>query len=208
MFGDGEKMSAYNELQPHFNAYQGEIRKAKNASGKTLPEIAEQSGVPYNNVCDINAGRCKQPALYYAAALCKVFGLSLNRLMGLDEPADGQAEMQQHVHQLELEVSELKGEVGRMSEVKSADEREKAQLNKELSARKPVIYILLFLCTILVVSLGYYLVVDFHLTDAGLVLFGQITIYAAALILVMFVSLSAILYIAAREIRLGLKGKK
>lgn len=201
-------MSAYNELQPYFDAYQGEIRKAKNSSGKTLPEIAEQSGVPYNNVCDINAGRCKQPALYYAAALCKVFGLSLNKLMGLDEPEGSQTEMQQHVHRLELEVSELKGEVSRLSAIKEADDREKAQLNKELSARKPVIYILLFLCTILVASLGYYLVMDFHLTDVGLVLFGQITIYAAGLILVMLVSLSAILYIAAREIRVWQKGKK
>lgn len=194
-------MSAYSELQPYFDAYQGEIHKAKNASGMTLSELAESSGVPYNNVCDINAGRAKQPLLYYAAAICKVFGLSLNKLMGLDEPESSTLALRERVHELELQVTSLKGEVRHLKSVKEADDEEKERLVKEVAAWKPIVYILLFLSTVLVASLGYYLVMDFHLSDVGLILFGKLSIYGAVLILILFVSLGTIAWIAIREIR-------
>lgn len=194
-------MSAYSELQPYFDAYQGEIHKAKNASGMTLSELAELSGVPYNNVCDINAGRAKQPLLYYAAAICKVFGLSLNKLMGLDEPESSTFALRERVHELELQVTSLKGEVRHLKSVKEADDEEKERLIKEVAAWKPIVYILLFLSTVLVASLGYYLVMDFHLGDVGLILFGKLSIYGAVLILILFVSLGTIAWIAIREIR-------
>lgn len=194
-------MSAYSELQPYFDAYQGEIHKAKNASGMTLSELAESSGVPYNNVCDINAGRAKQPLLYYAAAICKVFGLSLNKLMGLDEPEGSTLELRERNHELEIKIAVLKGENGRMEAIKEADEKEKATLNKELSARKPIIYILLTLCAILAAALTYYLIMDFHLAGVGLILFGEVSIYGAILILVLAVAIGAISWIAVRELR-------
>lgn len=195
------RMSAYSELQPYFDAYQGEIHKAKNASGMTLSELAESSGVPYNNVCDINAGRAKQPLLYYAAAICKVFGLSLNKLMGLDEPESSTLALRERVHELELQVTSLKGEARHLKSVKEADDEEKERLIKEVAAWKPIVYILLFLSTVLVASLGYYLVMDFHLSDVGLILFGKFSIYGAVLILILFVSLGTIAWIAIREIR-------
>lgn len=194
-------MSAYSELQPYFDAYQGEIHKSKNASGMTLSELAESSGVPYNNVCDINAGRAKQPLLYYAAAICKVFGLSLNKLMGLDEPEGSTLELRERNHELEIKIAVLKGENGRMEAIKEADEKEKATLNKELSARKPIIYILLTLCAILAAALTYYLIMDFHLAGVGLILFGEVSIYGAILILVLAVAIGAISWIAVRELR-------
>lgn len=194
-------MSAYSELQPYFDAYQGEIHKAKNASGMTLSELAESSGVPYNNVCDINAGRAKQPLLYYAAAICKVFGLSLNKLMGHDEPEGSTLELRERNHELEIKIAVLKGENGRMEAIKEADEKEKATLNKELSARKPIIYILLTLCAILAAALTYYLIMDFHLAGVGLILFGEVSIYGAILILVLAVAIGAISWIAVRELR-------
>lgn len=194
-------MSAYSELQPYFDAYQGEIHKAKNASGMTLSELAESSGVPYNNVCDINAGRAKQPLLYYAAAICKVFGLSLNKLMGLDEPESSTLALRERVHELELQVTSLKGEVRHLKSVKETDDEEKERLIKEVAAWEPIVYILLFLSTVLVASLGYYLVMDFHLSDVGLILFGKLSIYGAVLILILFVSLGTIAWIAIREIR-------
>lgn len=199
-------MSAYNELQSYFDAYQGEIRKVINSSGRTLSELAELSGVPYNYVCDISAGRAKRPSLYYSAAICKVFRLSLNKLMGLDEPEGSTLELRERNHELEIKITELKGEIGRMEAIKEADEKEKATLSKELSARKPIIYILLALCGILAASLTYYLIMDFHLANVGLILFGEVSIYGAILILVLAVSVGAISWIAVREIRAWRRG--
>lgn len=52
-------MSALTDLQPYLDEYPAKLRKAKNASGFTLQELSDLSGVPYNNVCDTNAGRVK-----------------------------------------------------------------------------------------------------------------------------------------------------
>lgn len=105
-------MSALTDLQPYLDEYPAKLRKAKNASGFTLQELSDLSGVPYNNICDTNAGRVKHPLLFYAAATCKVLNLSLNELVGLDEQPDTQ-----HVHDLELENVRLSGEVKHLQEM-------------------------------------------------------------------------------------------
>lgn len=86
MSDKNSKMSAMSELQPYFDSYLEKMRKAKNSSGLTLQELSDLSGVPYNNICDTNSGRTKQPLLFYEAAKCKALGLSLNAMCGLDEP--------------------------------------------------------------------------------------------------------------------------
>lgn len=69
-------MAHMQEMQPYFDKYQEKVRKAKNASGMTLAELSQCSGVPYNSICSVNAGTTKQPLLFYSAATCKVLGLS------------------------------------------------------------------------------------------------------------------------------------
>ena len=105
-------MSAITDLQPYLDEYPATIRKAKNARGYTLQELSDLSGVPYNNVCDTNAGRVKHPLLFYAAATCKVLNLSLSELVGLDDQPDTQ-----RIHELELEMTRLKGEAKRLEEL-------------------------------------------------------------------------------------------
>ena len=57
-------MSALTDLQPYLDDYPTKIRKAKNASGFTLQELSDLSGVPYNNICDTNrAGKAPAPFL-------------------------------------------------------------------------------------------------------------------------------------------------
>lgn len=84
-------MPEMQNMQPYFDAYQEEIKKAKNSSGMTLQELSDKTGVPYNNICTVNAGSMKQPLLYYSAATCKVLGLSLDKLFGI--PTDDTKEI-------------------------------------------------------------------------------------------------------------------
>ena len=64
MSDEDRKISAMSELQPYFDSYLEKMRKAKNSSGLTLQELSDLSGVPYNNICDTNSGRTKQPLLF------------------------------------------------------------------------------------------------------------------------------------------------
>ena len=84
--------TALQDIQPNLDEILVKIRKAKDASGFTNQSLADLSGVPYNTVCTITAGTVKQIPLAYAAALCKVLGLSLDELSGLrSNSADNEA---------------------------------------------------------------------------------------------------------------------
>lgn len=152
-------MSATSKLQPHFDSYFDEMRKAKNVSGYTLQDLSELSGVPYNNVCDVNSGRAKQPLLFYEAAKCEVLGLSLDSLCGLSAPEDPDAA--EHRHELELDNVRQAGDVKRLEEVN-------AMLKAQLASRRPVIYALIAVCALLLVCLISYMVWDAQLATAGL----------------------------------------
>ena len=149
-------MSALTDLQLYLHEYPAKIRKAKNASGLTLQELSDLSGVPYNNVCDTNAGRVKHPLLFYAAATCKVLNLSLNELVGLDDHPNTQ-----RIHDLELEMARLKGETKRFEEMN-------AMLTAQTARNRTIIFMLLGVCALLLVSVIGYVILDIRVTTAGL----------------------------------------
>lgn len=157
-------MSAIQELEPYISAYQGKIRKAKDASGMTLEELAERSGVSDSAVRRLYAGTQTDPKLYYSAALCKTLGLSLDEMFGLEQPTDSPSELQERCHKLELENVRLT----------AANEAQRAQIK----SAHAISYLLAFFCTLLAVSLIVYLVIDSQITDAGIIRSGKLSVMA------------------------------
>ena len=187
-----ERVSALTELQPYLDSYPDKIRKAKNASGFTLQELSDLSGVPYNNICDTNAGRVKQPLLFYAAATCKVLNLSLNELVGLDEQPDTQ-----RIHDLELEIVRLKGETKRLEELN-------AMLTAQAARYRTIIFMLLGVCALLLVSVIGYVIFDIQITTAGIFRTAGTSVLAGFLAMVLAAAIKTIIY-AFRTIRKGRK---
>lgn len=184
-------MSATSKLQPHFDSYFDEMRKAKNVSGYTLQDLSELSGVPYNNVCDVNSGRAKQPLLFYEAAKCEVLGLSLDALCGLSAPEDPDAA--EHRHELELDNVRQAGDVKRLEEVN-------AMLKAQLASRRPVIYALIAVCALLLVAVIGYMAWDIQMTTAGLFQNAGLSIFAVALAIIVLAAVSIMVY-AVRSVK-------
>lgn len=185
-------MSALTDLQIYLDEYPAKIRKAKNASGLTLQELSDMSGVPYNNICDTNAGRVKHPLLFYAAATCKVLNLSLNELVGLDDHPDTQ-----RIHDLELEMARLKVETKRFEELN-------AMLTAQAARYRTIIFMLLGVCALLLVSVISYIVFDIQLTTAGLFRSAKTSTLTVFLGLVVLAAICAIGY-AVHTIHKGRK---
>lgn len=185
-------MSALTDLQPYLDEYPAKIRKAKNASGFTLQELSDLSVVPYNNICDTNAGRVKHPLLFYAAATCKVLNLSLNELVGLNEQPDAP-----RIHDLELEIARQKGETNRLEELN-------AMLTAQATRYRTIIFMLLGVCALLLVSVISYIVFDIQLTTAGLFRSAKTSTLTVFLGLVILAAICAIGY-AVHTIHKGRK---
>lgn len=222
-------MTSYQRLQQFFEDFTEKIKKARTEKGLTNQALSDQSGVSYSTVCKISADTQDNPKVSDAIALIDTLGLSADEVFGLQPAYEREVLLQRireltaenerlangteqlsnqrdRVHKLELENVRLQGEVNRLNAINDNLVRENGRLTNELASRKPIIYILLFLAGILEVSLGYYLVMDFHLGDKGLILFGQLSIYAAVLLLVFIIGIGAIAWIALREIRAWRKG--
>ena len=101
------------------------------------------------------------PLLYNEAAIADTLGLSLDVLLGLEQPADSPSELQERNHQLELENAKLV----------TTNEAQKAQIR----STHTICYVLVFFCIILALSLVVYLMIDSQVTDAGIIRGGRLS---------------------------------
>lgn len=157
-------MSAIQDLAPFIEAFPGRIRKAKDEKKMTVDELAEQSGASFSAVSRLYSGTQANPQLYNAAAMCKILGLSLDELFGLEKPTDSPSELQERNHKLEIENARLV----------ATNEAQSAQIKSIHS----VCYILVFFCVLLAMSLVVYLVIDSQITDAGIIRGGELSFAA------------------------------
>ena len=200
MIDEDRKISAMSELQPYFDSYLEKMRKAKNSSGLTLQELSDLSGVPYNNICDTNSGRTKQPLLFYEAAKCKALGLSLNAMCGLDEPQQSDFAQQQRIHELELKTVQQAGDVRRLTEVG-------IEKDKRLYSHRPILYALVAMCVILTMALIGYMIFDASITTAGLFKSAGTSVFAIVLIIVVLLSLVVVFLAVKSDVEWNGKGK-
>lgn len=174
-------MPEMQNMQPYFDAYQEEVRRAKNSSGLTLQELSDKTGVPYNNICTVNAGTMKQPRLYYSAATCKVLGLSLDKLFGLprddtQELADAKAVN----HKLEIENARIKNDV---------------EHHKRINAvYRPLVFGLISVCAILLCATIGYIIFDIQLKNIGLFRSSGLTVLAVFLAIVVIAAVALIAF--------------
>lgn len=182
-------MSAIQDLSVFIDAFPSRIRKAKDDSGMTVEELAEQSGASFSAVSRLYSGNQANPQLYNSAAMCKVLGLSLDELFGLQQPSESPSGLQEQNHRLEVESARLAA----ANEV----------LRSQIKAAHKICYILLGLLPFLIVALIAYLVVDSRIKSYGLIQNGTLSFYAwiiIALIAISIISaLFAILYISRHE---------
>nr|DAM57493.1 MAG TPA: Helix-turn-helix XRE-family like protein [Caudoviricetes sp.] len=179
-------MSAYNELQPYFDAYPDELRKGRAAKGYTLQDLADKAGVPYSNVCDISSGRSKTPSLFYAAACCKALDLSLDEITGLQttRPDAGDND---RLHELEMENTRQAGEIRRLKDIN-------AVLSAQLRARRPIVYALTAVCALLLVAVICYMTWDIQIRTAGLFQSAGTSVFAVFLGLIVVAAIAVMVY--------------
>lgn len=179
-------MSAIQDLQPFIEAYPKHIREARDRQGFTLQRLIDESGVTKSAINNLSAGTQVHPKLFDAAAVCKVLGLSLDDLFGLEKPCDTPEGMQRRIHELEIENVHLADEVAHIGELDKL--------------KNTVIYALTGLCALLVLVVIGYMIFDAHILDAGLFQSASMSAFAVLLVIVLIFALAAIIY-AMRTVR-------
>lgn len=141
---------------------QEKCREARDRLGYTNQDIADATGIPLSSVKNFFAATSKVPGLVYAVMICKSLGVSIDGCFGIIPAEDTEAQLRR-----QLKEDRMSSENQRLTEVNG--------LRKELDkSRLSTILVLAFLCAVLSVTLIFYIVVDFHIKDAGLIRGGEI----------------------------------
>lgn len=162
-------MSVIDELSPYIRAYPEAFRTARSRCGLTNEELSERSGVPYSTVRNAQSGN-GGVTIVQAAALARVLDLSIDEMFGAVKPeAERQrAELEQRIRTLELELADRNGEIRSLRDGSGA-------LRSELTRRT---YVLIVMCSLLSIVTAGYLIWDFRLPTAGLVIGGNMSLGA------------------------------
>lgn len=178
-------LNSFQRLQPKFDDFQGEIRKAKRVSGCTIQELSDRAGVPLDFVSSITSGSAKRPSLYYSAAVCDYFGLSLDNLLGLSYAADA--------HELELENAKL---------------TEQIKHYKTFAAvSRTLVFALVGVCALLLCAVIGYVLFDMSLKTVGLFQSNGVALTAAFLAVIVLAAVVLIFY-ALRTVVSDIKGER
>lgn len=171
---------------------QEKCREARDRLGYTNQDIADATGIPLSSVKNFFAATSKVPGLTYAALICKFLGVSIDGCFGIIPAEDTEAQLRR-----QLKEDRMNSENQRLTEVNG--------LRKELDkSRLSTILVLSFLCAVLSVTLIFYIVVDFHIKDAGLIKGGEVGIGAwiiITLVAIAFGVMTSALFNALRYAR-------
>lgn len=176
-------------MQSHFDKFQTEIRQAKNASGCTIQELADGSGVPLDFASSITSGSAKRPSLYYSAAVCAYFGLSMDELLGVPVDHAQNANIDEAVR---AENERLKADNHKL-ETESACMKNDVEHFKRLSTiYRLLIFGLIGICAILLCAVVGYIIFDIQFKNIGLFKSGSLTVLAIVLALVVVAAITLI----------------
>lgn len=179
-------MSAYDDLQPKFDSLQNELRKAKVSSGLTIQELSDRAGVPIDFSSAVSSGTMKRPSLFYVASVCKVLGLSLDRLTGLtDSTSDN--EYVRRIHELELVSARKDGEIKRLEALNAIQA-------EGLRSRRMLIYSLAAVTALLVCAVIGYIVFDIQLKNLGLFRSTGVTVSAVLLAVIVLAAIALLIH--------------
>lgn len=171
---------------------QEKCREARDRLNYTNQDIADKTGIPLSSVKNFFAATSKAPSVINAGLICKFLGVSLDDYFEITPTEDTEAQLRR-----QLKEDRINSENQRLTEVNG--------LRKELDkSRLSTILVLAFLCAVLSVTLIFYIVVDFHIKDAGLIRGGQVSVGAwiiIALVAIAFGVMSSALFSAIRYAR-------
>ena len=178
-------------MQSNFDKFQSEIRQAKNASGCTVQELADGAGVPLDFASSITAGTAKRPSLYYSAAVCAYFGLSMDKLLGVPVNYAQNANIDEAVR---AENERLKADNHR-HEIENAKLTERVEHFKRFSTiYRPLIFGLIGVCAILLCAVIGYIIFDIQLKNIGLFKSSGLTVLTVFLAIVVVATIALIAF--------------
>lgn len=155
------------ELQEKCDTLHVVLREHKEALHLTNQDVAETIKIPADRARKIFAGELKNPNVFDVMAMCIHFGLSLDALLGNPHGHTGGKDTA--IAQLEHENEVLKLKLEHEKENVQHTKSELVRADRSLKRTTTFIYILIGLCSVMVIALANYFGIDLANRDIGFV---------------------------------------
>lgn len=204
-----ENATIIQKISTNCDNLPAELRKAKETKHYTNQQVADETGLSISTVNKMLAGELKNPGIFSVAPVCICLGLSLDTLMGAQQPGDDPADIERL--ELRLEHSEeMRGEkeeaIKRLLDRSRILEQGIATRDKQITQKdaeiksvrrsyRPLIYGLCCLSILLTVLWGIYVILDFKRPDVGLIRTGNVSPLVLLGVMCVFALLITLLYI-------------
>lgn len=183
------------QIQPQCDSLHINMKHEKDIQGKTNRELAECSGVPLSTTAKFFSGALSNPGVFSVAALCIALGLSLDILMGIKAETHGDVER----------IKELERLLERTEHDLKQSEILNGYLADGIKERRPLIYGLTTLCSVLAISLMGYLMMDIGNMNFGFFTHNGVSFFGIAVILILVAAGAFGIYTAIRSNRQKIK---
>lgn len=178
------------QIQPQCDALHLNMKREKDLQGKTNRGMADTTGVPLSTTAKFFSGALTNPSVFMVAAMSIDLGMSLDELMGIK--VDTQSSDAETIRELERKLERAEHDL-KQSEVLN---RYFADGIKE---RKTLLYGMTVLCSVLVLSLMTYFVMDVSNLNFGFVTTEGISFFGVVLLVVMLAAAGFVIYSVAKK---------
>lgn len=164
-------------------------REARKRLGLTSQDLSDASGIPVSTINNFFAKGSKRAALAIAGPLCCALHVSIDRIFGIIEilPPDKQLAQMQQQHAAELHAARMEGIVESMK--------------ARVKAQQALILIQSIVLALVMSSLTLYVVLDYQVTDAGLIQGRTSSVVGWVMILLLAVGVGVIAAVFLYAIR-------
>lgn len=157
----------HSELQDKCENLYIILREHKEAKHLTNQDVADAINVPVERVRKFFAGELKNPNVFSVMAMCIYFGLSLDTL--LENPHGHTSGRDAEIAQLQNENLILNIKLEHEKENVRRTEASLDRADRSLKRTTTFIYILIGLCSVMVIALANYFGIDIANRDIGFV---------------------------------------
>lgn len=176
---DTDRSTTIRQKIPDIDNVRAELKKAKLQQGKTNQDIASGTGLPLSYVGKFFAGQSASANVCSIAAICAYLGVSMDELFRLRRGGT-EAALSQEIEYMNLELEHkeetmemMQGQVDLLKEHSRIMERGLQQKEDAIQTAnrnwRPLVYALCGMCSLLVIFLMTYIILDYQDPNIGLI---------------------------------------
>lgn len=175
-------------IQPQCDTLHEKMKEQKDARHETNQSVADSTGIPISNVAKFFSGALANPSVFYTAAMCIHLDMSMDELFEIKTDGKNAERIKELERQLERAKHDLK-----QSEIMNG------YFAAGIKERKSLLYSLTVLCSILVVALMSYLIMDVSNLNFGFVTTNGVSFFGVVLLVVMLAAAGFVIYSVAKK---------